>query len=266
MHLHPFTLSFSGAPLQARFPFYFDGQRPEGISCALSSRPAGSMAYSREDGGRERAVFFRSLGFDPEKVYSCAQVHSRDTAAVEPGTPNTRPRVDGLAASRDLLRGGTALSVTVADCLPVFLWDSEHGACAVLHSGWKGTGIARNALALMAERWQTRPAAVAAVLGPCIRSCCYRVDGERARVFEDEFGGHGGDYPLGPVVRKEPAPDENGFLWYLDLQAANARILAAAGVRNLAYCEDCTFTDERLGSFRREGPEYTRMAAVIGYF
>jgi copper oxidase (laccase) domain-containing protein len=54
--------------------------------------------------------------------------------------------------------------------------------------------------------------------------------------------------------------------FFIDLQAANARLLAGAGVRNIAVCEDCTFTDERLGSFRREGPAYTRMAALIGYF
>ena len=53
----------------------------------------------------------------------------------------------------------------------------------------------------------------------------------------------------------------------LDLQAANARLLANAGVRNIAYCGDCTGTDRRLGSFRREGPAaYTRMLAVMGYF
>jgi YfiH family protein len=158
------------------------------------------------------------------------------------------------------------LSVTVADCLPVFLYDTEGGGFGLVHSGWRGTGIVLAALRLMTERWNARPEAVAAVLGPCIQGCCYRVDEERARAFEDEFGGPGGVYPLGPVVRREGADP------YLDLPAANARLLAGAGVRNIAVCEDCTYTDERLGSFRREGAgknpkdpsAYTRMAAVLG--
>jgi YfiH family protein len=156
-----------------------------------------------------------------------------------------------------------ALAVTVADCLPVFLYDTDTGVYALLHSGWKGTGIVLKALSLMTETG-TRPEAVAALLGPCIRPCCYRVDEERAAAFEAEFGaaaaGDAAAYPLGPPVRRE------GGQPALDLQAANARLLAQAGVRNIAYCENCTFTDLRLGSFRREGPAYTRMLAVTGYF
>jgi copper oxidase (laccase) domain-containing protein len=116
----------------------------------------------------------------------------------------------------------------------------------------------------MRERWHSQPEAVAAVLGPCIQACCYRVDDERARVFEAEFGGPAGEFPLGPVAsRRADLPGGPGFS--LNLQAANARLLAVAGVRNIAVCRDCTFTDERLGSFRRQGPEaYTRMLAVLG--
>jgi copper oxidase (laccase) domain-containing protein len=142
----------------------------------------------------------------------------------------------------------------------VFLYDTETGAYALLHSGWKGTGIVLNALSMMTRLWGTRPAGLAALLGPCIRPCCYRVDEGRAALFEAEFGGSSGAYPLGPVVRRSAEGPA------LDLQAANARLLSGAGVRNLSYCVDCTFTDPRLGSFRREGPAYTRMLALLGHF
>jgi copper oxidase (laccase) domain-containing protein len=148
----------------------------------------------------------------------------------------------------------------VADCLPVYLYDTGSGAFGLLHSGWRGTGIVRRALDLMGERWGTRTEEIAAVLGPCIRGCCYRVDRGRARDFEGEFGGSGGPYPLGPVSREEAGE------FFIDLPAANARILARAGVRQLAVCQDCTFTALDLGSFRREGPGYTRMAGLIGRF
>jgi copper oxidase (laccase) domain-containing protein len=115
----------------------------------------------------------------------------------------------------------------------------------------------------MREHRHTRPEAVAAVLGPCIQHCCYRVDEERARSFEAEFGGSSGEFPLGRVISERPdLPGGSGFS--LNLQAANARLLANAGVRNIAACRDCTFTDPRLGSFRREGAaSYTRMAALL---
>jgi YfiH family protein len=205
--------------------------------------------------------FYRSLGLDPEMTAVLHQIHSRKVFEAGRGSLLRGLRGDGLVTARSDI----TLRVTVADCLPVFLWDTARGCCGLLHSGWRGTGIVLNALALMKERWGTRPEETAALLGPCIRSCCYRVDGERARAFEAEFGlpGEPEEYPLGPVTRAVKNPETGEEEFYLDLQAANARLLARAGVRHTAVCGDCTFTDERLGSYRREGPSYTRMAALL---
>lgn len=219
------------------------------------------MAFDAGSSNPARDAFLRGQGLDPARLRFCVQIHSRDVLLAGDRPAGEPGRADGLAAiSPDML-----LSVTVADCLPVALFDTEHRAFALVHSGWKGTGIARVALSLMGRTWGTRPEAVAAVLGPCIRSCCYRVDEERAAAFEAEFGGAGA-YPLGPVVeRTERDPRGREPQPRLNLQAANASILAEAGVRELSVCGNCTYTDERLGSFRREGPEhYTRMVAVAG--
>jgi YfiH family protein len=253
MNLYPFSLSFEPSPGYARFPLMMDGEAVPGVGCAISSRAAGDMKHSGRGTNRER--LFLSLGLEPDRARSCVQIHSRIVLEVDDSFAN-QSEADGMIA-RDR---GIALAVTVADCLPVFLYDTETGACALLHSGWKGSGIVLNALSMMAERWGTRPSSVAALLGPCIRPCCYHVDEARAAAFEAEFGGSAGEYPLGPAVRR------SGGRFAIDLQAVNARLLAGAGARNLAYCVDCTFTDQRLGSFRREGPAYTRMLAVLGYF
>jgi YfiH family protein len=251
----------------------------------MSGRAAGDQRFSpdpskpRETGGGQgtihgpvRDAFFHSLGTAPDRVYSLCQVHSRDVftlgdpgdqgAALLPPAAFVREG-DGMVSFSRL----PVLAVTTADCLPVFLLDMHRGFFAALHSGWKGTGIVLRALTLMGEAG-TRPEHVAAVLGPSIRNCCYRVDEERALAFEAEFGGGSklippdAPYPLGPVIRR----DASGGV-FLDLQAANVRLLAAAGVKHIAHCEDCTFTDERLGSFRRQGPAaYTRMTALAGFF
>ncbi len=255
MRVHFFTLDVPSSRGYARFPFVVDGLPLSGISCAISSRALGDMRYLPDAENPNRTRFFQEIGLEASRVRSRVQTHTRDVAVAgeDGGCPG-----DGLVTDDPSL----ALAVTVADCLPVFLLDTERNAFALVHSGWKGTGIAAAALSLMAERWGTRAEAVAAILGPCIRSCCYGVDEGRAAVFQAEFGEAGGRgsaaFPLGPVVSRE------GGRVFLDLQAANARLLAAAGVRDLAVCEDCTFTDERLGSFRREGDRYTRMAAVVG--
>lgn len=278
--LYSFNLEFSadsrGRPLFAVFPFMFDGAPLTGISCGLSSHFAGDMACSGQN--LHRPALLKALGLDPSRVYGLNQVHSRKVLAVDRWCPPAAPADGMVSGDREI-----TLSVTVADCLPVYLFDTETGAFGLLHSGWKGTGIVLEALKLMAKRWGSRPEALAVVLGPCIDSCCYKVDRERAAAFEKEFGViHAGGFntppfrerlliapereafPLKPVTRREESPD--GPAWYLDLKAANIRLLTAAGVRNIVVCGDCTFTDERFGSFRREGREYTRMAALCGRF
>jgi YfiH family protein len=268
---YPFFLDFGVSKAQAAFfPFIFEGKPVTEAgslpapSCLVSGRSAGNMEFNpAEEGnaGSVREAFFRSLGIRREAVYNLKQIHSRDVFVVE-GLPAAFIRQgDGMVS----FRREVFPAVTVADCLPVFLLDTESGSFAVFHSGWKGTGIVLHGLAIMKEAG-TRPEAVAAVLGPCIQSCCYVVDDMRSEVFENEFGENsnlvppGTPYPLGQVTLR------NARGVCLALQAANARLLAGAGVRHIAYCTDCTFTDERLGSFRREGRSFTRMIAMAGYF
>jgi YfiH family protein len=261
--LYPFNLAFSpddqGRPYFAAFPFLFDGAPVAGISCGISSRFAGDMACSSGDTCLEnhaRLALFSALGL--ERVYGLKQVHSQNVLAVDRRHPPSGEADGMVSADREI-----ALSVTAADCLPVYLVDTESGAFGLAHSGWRGTGIVLRVLDLMRERWQTRPETIAAVLGPCIDTCCYQVDAGRAAAFEKTFGPAGnGLSPEDPALLK-PVVRREGANCYLDLKSANIRLLSGAGVRNIAVCGSCTFTDERLGSFRREGRQYTHMAALV---
>jgi YfiH family protein len=70
---------------------------------------------------------------------------------------------------------GTAMAVTLADCVPVFIAHPA-GLGAVLHSGWKGTaaGIIRRAMdAIVARGLDVRQCRVH--LGPAICGRCYEV-------------------------------------------------------------------------------------------
>ena len=153
---------------------------------------------------------------------------------------------DGLLTNNpDILLG-----VTVADCMPIYLWDPEKHVRGILHSGWKGTGILRNAVRLMNKEYRSRMESVRVILGPAIGSCCYAVPEERA----ETFGRIHGD---GSAVRR------NG-IWYIDLAAANRNILAAEGIANVFFCGICSSCDRRFGSYRRQGSlAFTRMLALV---
>jgi YfiH family protein len=268
IHLYPFSIQFHNDV--ARFPFYFEGKPLDNTFCALSSRSFGNVLECEDGHYPVREKFYRSQEFEPELCYACTQVHSRVVLIINKSTPNDYPEGDGLIT----LDSELALSVTVADCLPIFLYDTKTSAMGILHSGWKGTGIVKIALEMMYQSFGSEAKNIAAVFGPCIQSCCYQVNEERAKIFEQEFASLKSTYPLGAVVsrngslenviKKVKAPDEKKDLWYLNLQAANAALLEEAGVEHLAYAEDCTCMDDRFGSYRREKDAYTRMAALIG--
>ncbi|MDQ2666516.1 MAG: polyphenol oxidase family protein [Gemmatimonadota bacterium] len=81
------------------------------------------------------------------------------------------PEADGHVAPAR----GTAMAVTVADCVPVFLAHPS-GATAALHSGWRGTAARITARAV--ERFLARGLPASEVrlhCGPAICGRCYEV-------------------------------------------------------------------------------------------
>jgi polyphenol oxidase len=183
-------------------------------------------------------------------VLGLRQVHSKTVLTVEALSPDGfADRVaDGLVTNL----AEAVLTITVADCLPLFLVDRATGAFGLAHSGWKGTGIVLEALAALRRRFGTDPRDVAVTIGPGIGPCCYRVPEERAELFAKGFA-------AASVVRGADGEPR------LDLRAANVALLRAAGVGEIAVVTDCTCCTPALGSFRRQGPEdYTLMLAWIG--
>jgi polyphenol oxidase len=123
---------------------------------------------------------------------------------------------------------GLAMGVTVADCVPVTLVDTERRRVAVLHAGWRGTaaGIVEKGLRLLSDGGD--PGQVRAHLGPAICGSCYEVGPEV----------HAGVNPHRPVPRS-PHP--------IDLRAAQAERLERVGVPSSAVTVSswCTRCGER---------------------
>ena len=130
---------------------------------------------------------------------------------------------------------GVLLTVTLADCVPVFLADPAHHAVALLHSGWRGTaaGVLEHGLAAMARAFGTAPEDLFVHLGPAICGECYEVG---PGVFE----------ALGEAPPSQPAP--------IDLRGAIRRRALAARIRagRLTVSDECTLCgDGRYFSHRR---------------
>jgi len=143
--------------------------------------------------------------------------------------------------------GAGSLGVLTADCLPLLLFDHER--MVLLHVGWRGMmgGIVERGCELFPEGSQVR-----AMLGPCIRGCCYQVDPS----FVEEVGRRYPHIHGKGVVRCV------GEHLYFDIPSAVAGILLRAGVLEVMDCGLCTFCGGDFPSYRREGERAGRMLTV----
>lgn len=113
------------------------------------------------------------LGTLAPRFATARQVHGRRVVVHEAAWEGWL-RVDA-ADGHVAPRPGTALAVTVADCVPVFL-AHPGGAIALLHAGWRGTaGRILEAGVEALGRAGCAPGELAAHLGPAICGRCYEV-------------------------------------------------------------------------------------------
>jgi polyphenol oxidase len=231
----------------ARFPGAPAGRSSAGEPLAiLSLASQGSMKQGDPACVSNRDAFLLGLGIEAERARSLSLAHSRSVVFLS-GNEDAALPADGILLREPSL----AATLTVADCMPIWILDRESGAFGLLHSGWRGTGILAVAIRNLLGRFGSNPASISVILGPAIGSCCYNVPIERAEAFASEHG--------------EKAVSKSGGEWRLDLRAANVAIAESAGVGHLLSIEACTSCDERLGSYRRQGPvSFTRMLAVCG--
>ena len=140
------------------------------------------------------------------------------------------------------LERGTAMAVSVADCVPVFLVHAS-GATALLHAGWRGTAgrIVERALDLFEDRGI--PAAeIVMHLGPAICGACYEVSPD---VFERLTG---------RVVAGAAT---------VDLRSLIADHAHLRGVRRISVSESCTRCDNDLFYSHRAGDAGRQVGVLI---
>jgi polyphenol oxidase len=136
----------------------------------------------------------------------------------------------GEADGHIAVERGIALSVGIADCVPVFIAHPS-GVAALLHSGWRGTAakITTEAIAAMARN-DIAPDELAIHLGPAVCGRCYEVSAD----VREQLTGQ-------PVTRAG----------HVDLRSLIAEHATETGVQKITVSEFCTRCDnERFFSHR----------------
>jgi YfiH family protein len=164
---------------------------------------------------------------------------------------------DGAVYEGDALitdRKNTAVGVFTADCVPVLIYDQNKGIVAAVHSGWKGTlaGITCKTILKMKENFSSNAEDIYVVVGPHIRSCCYKVSQDLLNIFTET------------TMYKNVKINNLGKL---DLAACINEQLIQQGVlqENIMDVNICTHccTDTKMHSYRKSKDLSGRMFSFI---
>jgi len=149
--------------------------------------------------------------------------------------------VDGLMTTDDVFLG-----VTVADCLPIYLFSNNfHG---ILHAGWRSlwSGIIKNAVKKI-KRVGEDPKNVEVFIGPSIRSCHFEIKEDLVEKFSD--------YQNYFEKRNEKV--------FLSLQKVAENKFNSFGIKSVEISPECTYCNKSYFSYRRDRTS-NNMLAVIG--
>jgi len=172
------------------------------------------------------------------------QVHGTEVAWHEGGEGWLQ--LDGVDGHATAARG-ILLTVTIADCTPVYLIDPARGGMALLHAGWRGASgrILERGVRLLTGRIGSIPSDLVMHCGVSICGSCYEVGPE---VYE-AFG-----LPV-PAAGKGP----------LDVREQLVRQAEALGIGQVSVSPWCSGHDpDRFHSHRRSRGDDGRMVAYLG--
>jgi polyphenol oxidase len=218
------------------------GVSPPPLSLNLSF----SVGDSLENVKQNRKIFFNSIGVPEEKLAIQKQTHSNNVQIIyEPGVYQD---CDALITNKK----DVFLTVTVADCVPIFLYDSLNCVIALVHSGWKGTAnkILTKTIETLLKDFESKPENIFAFIGPSASKCCYEVDENVSTHFDTQF-----------------LTDNGNSKFKLDLKGANISQLIGLGIPddNIEVSQFCTICyPEIFHSYRRDGNRSGRMIGVLG--
>lgn len=176
-----------------------------------------------------------SIGVKTDSIVLTNQLHDINVAVID-----EKDKGKGFSRRSDLIgidgllttSPGVTMVTFHADCVPVFLFEPGINAAALLHSGWRGTlkNIASSALTAMREIPGFRADRLVASIGPSIDKCCFEVDEDVYKLFENKFDN---------VQLYTPVGDKK---WNIDLKEIIKLELLSEGMQenNIHDCGICT--------------------------
>lgn len=220
------------------------------IICAFSQRVDGNMKLG---GGpaidENRKKFFTKIGIDSKNTVSAEIIHKNVTTIV--GSDNCGEIIqgtDGLVTSVP----GIYLSITAADCLPIYAYNPDANIVGLIHVGWRGLGLGAVSAFFDAVggNFEAKIGGFYVEIGPSICANHYEVDSDVVNRFSAYQNA---------IISKDKKT-------YLDLKKVAMQQCLEAGIleKNIILPDICTYEDDNYFSHRRErqSPVLAGMAII----
>lgn len=221
----------------------------------ISNRSDGNMKLPNngsndEEITKNRIASLKKHSIDPQCVVSAELEHGNNIRIVTADDKGQIiPHTDGLITWEK----NVYLSITVADCLSITLYDSKKSILCLLHAGWKGleNKIVEKALTTLLHTYGIDACDLFVEIGPAIGPCHYEVSKDVAAKFSQ--------YSDVAIERDSKI--------FLDLKKVAQNQLTDLGVQalNIETSDVCTYCQsETYFSHRKDQSNPVKAMIVVG--
>ena len=217
--------------------------RTGGVSSGVFStfNLASHVGDTTEAVGQNRALLKRALRLPAEPCW-LSQVHGCDVVDVSKSFTGV------VADAAYTTAPGSVVAVMTADCIPLFLSDTDGSFVAIVHVGWRG--LCAGVIEALLGKLALPPGRILAWTGPGIGGDVYQVRADVRESLVDAFPGH------------ESALAATGNCWIADLPTMVEQRLRHQGVIHIFHSGQCTYRQaDAYFSYRRDG-QCGRMASL----
>lgn len=220
---------------------------PDSPVAGMTLLKNGSMRFRWNEENPNRTSFLNELSSPDKTIAAVELIHSHTVYAIDDSDEVKGLQGDGIIT----LNKKIIPVITAADCMPILIYDPVSKVFGALHSGWKGTGIACDAIMLAQEKYGARVEDFCVIMAPHIHDCCYFIEEDRSSFFAQNFT---------PDCVSPIRQGENAGKYALSMAKANLEALKKIGVpqENIVISSDCTCCKKnpdgnyKFGSFRRQ--------------
>ena len=179
------------------------------------------------------------------KMVYAKQSHTKNVVDIDKNTNiYYYEDIDGFITKRK----DVALMTSYADCLPIYFYDMKNDVIGISYSGWKGTyqEIGIETLKLMERNYNSKKENILIGLGIGISFEKYEVDKDFYDKFKEKFDDN--------IIEKCFKYYKEKNKYHFNNIEFNKLNLIKYGIKekNIIISDECTYTNERFHSFRRD--------------